>query len=43
MRKAAELGIDPTLIASRAVLSDLAHDWNKHEKELMKWQRDILG
>jgi ribonuclease D len=40
--KAAELGIDPTLIASRAVMSDLAHDWNKHEKELMNWQRRLL-
>lgn len=41
--RAAELGIDPTLIASRAVLSDLAHDWNKHAGELMKWQRELLS
>ena len=40
--RATELGIDPTLIASRAVLLDLAEDWNKHEKELMNWQRDLL-
>ena len=39
---AARLGIDPTLIASRAVLSDLAHDWDKHAGELMAWQRDLL-
>jgi ribonuclease D len=40
--RAKELGIDPTLIASRAVLLDLAEDWNKHEKELMNWQRELL-
>ncbi len=41
--RAAELGIDPTLIASRAVLSDLAHDWDKNAGELMKWQRELLS
>ena len=40
--KASTLGIDPTLIASRAMLSELAHDWQKHEKGLMKWQRALL-
>jgi hypothetical protein len=40
--RATELGIDPTLIASRATLSDLAHDWGKYERELMKWQRQLL-
>jgi ribonuclease D len=40
--KAAELGIDPTLIASRAVMLDLADDWNRHEAELMDWQRNLL-
>jgi ribonuclease D len=40
--RAASLGIDPTLIASRATLSDLAHDWAKHAHELMGWQRDLL-
>ena len=39
---AAALGIDPTLIASRGMLSDLAHDWDKHVGELMNWQRDLL-
>ena len=39
---AAKLGIDPTLIASRAVLSDLAYDWDKHANELMNWQRELL-
>ena len=40
--QAADLGIDPTLIASRAMLSDLAHDWDQHASELMPWQRDLL-
>jgi ribonuclease D len=40
--QAAKLGIDSTLIASRAVLSDLAHDWKLNEKELMNWQRQLL-
>jgi ribonuclease D len=40
---AAELGIDPTLIASRATLSDLAQDWQKYEGELMGWQRTLLA
>jgi ribonuclease D len=39
---AATLGIDPTLIASRGMLSDLAHDWDQHASELMAWQRDLL-
>jgi len=38
----ASLGIDPTLIASRSVLSDLAHDWDKHAGELMSWQLNLL-
>jgi ribonuclease D len=41
-RRAAELGIDPTLIASRSVISDLAHDWDKYAPELMNWQRELL-
>lgn len=40
--RAAELGIDPTLIASRSTLSDLARDWNRHAAELMNWQRTLL-
>jgi ribonuclease D len=40
--RATELGIDPTLIASRATLLDLAEDWSTHEKELMNWQRELL-
>jgi ribonuclease D len=37
-----ELGIDPTLIASRGTLSDLARNWDKHAGELMNWQRELL-
>ena len=37
-----QLGIDPTLIASRATLSGLAHDWDKHAPELMNWQKELL-
>ena len=41
-RRAAELNIDPTLIASRATLSALARDWEKHQGGLMRWQRELL-
>jgi ribonuclease D len=40
--RAKELGIDPTLIASRAMLLDLAEDWDAHQKDLMNWQRELL-
>lgn len=40
--RAAELKLDPTLIASRSDLSDLAHNWDKHSAELMSWQRELL-
>ena len=36
------LGIDPTLIASRGTLSDLARNWEKYSQELMNWQRELL-
>lgn len=38
-----DLGIDPTLIASRAMLVMLAKDWNSHQGELMSWQRELLN
>jgi ribonuclease D len=41
--KAGELDIDPTLIASRSTLSDLAHDWQRYEGELMGWQKKLLA
>jgi ribonuclease D len=37
------LGIDPTIIASRSVLGDLARDWDQHAPELMNWQRNLLA
>ncbi|HEV2392810.1 MAG TPA: HRDC domain-containing protein [Verrucomicrobiae bacterium] len=40
---AADLDIDPTLIASRGSLSDLAHNWDKHAPALMSWQRELLS
>lgn len=41
--RATELELDPTLIASRGTLSDLARNWDKHAGELMRWQLDLLG
>ncbi len=41
--RATDLDIDPTLIASRAMLSDLAHDREKNLAQLMNWQRELLG
>ena len=41
-RHAHELAIDPTLIAPKSVLGDLARDWDKHAPELMNWQRALL-
>ena len=37
-----KLGIDATLIASRATLNDLARDWDRHAPELMNWQQEFL-
>jgi len=42
-QQALALGLDPTLIASRAVLSDLAHNWEKHHSGLMRWQQKLLS
>lgn len=41
-RHARELAIDPTLIASKATLGDLARDLDKFAPELMSWQRELL-
>lgn len=41
--QAHELGIDPTLIASRATLVQLAHHPDQHSGELLPWQRQLLG
>lgn len=40
--QARQLEIDPTLIAPRAMLGDLARDWDKNASELMGWQRELL-
>lgn len=40
--RADELGIDATLIASRAALLDLARDWDEHVGGLMTWQCELL-
>ena len=40
--RAKALDLDPTLIASRATLSALAHDWTGHLPELMRWQQELL-
>ena len=41
-QRSTELQIDPTLIASRAMLVLLAKNWDAHVDELMKWQRELL-
>jgi ribonuclease D len=41
--RALELDLDPTLIASRATLSDLAREWEKYSAQLMSWQRHLLA
>jgi len=40
--RAHQLGIDPTLIASRATIADLAHNWDATSADLMSWQRELL-
>lgn len=41
-RRAHELAIDPTLVASRATLVALAHDWERFAPRLLPWQCAIL-
>ncbi len=41
--RAAQLGIDPVLIASRQTLVGLAQSWHAHAPKLMTWQRELLG
>jgi ribonuclease D len=36
------LQLDPTLIAPKSVLGDLARDWEKYAPGLMQWQRELL-
>jgi len=42
-KRASELGLDPTLIASRSLLIGLAGRWDEHEQELLPWQRELLA
>lgn len=42
-RLGAELGIDPSLLGSRAVLEQIAEDANCAADLLLTWQREILG
>lgn len=42
-RQAERLEIDPTLIASRSVIADLAYSWDTHAPQLMSWQRELLA
>ena len=42
-RQAEELGIDPTLIASRAALVGLAGNWDEDDAALLPWQKELLG
>jgi ribonuclease D len=41
-RRASELGLDPTLIASRATLVQLARNGDAEPDELMSWQAELL-
>ena len=41
-KNAHNLAIDPTLIAPKSVLGNLARDWDKYSVELMNWQRELL-
>src|SRR5439155_21730137 len=40
--RAQELGIDPTLMGSRATRAELGRSWEKHAGDLMNWQRELL-
>jgi ribonuclease D len=40
--RATELSLDPTLIASRADMLQLAQDWDRFAPEMMRWQRQLL-
>jgi ribonuclease D len=42
-QRAAELEIEPTLIASKAEITALAEDWERGVAGLMTWQAELLG
>ena len=37
-----EIGIDPTLIASRSNMEGIAHDPDNAQEILLNWQRELL-
>ena len=41
-KHAHDLGLDPTLIASKSMIGDLARDWEHTSAGLMNWQRQLL-
>ena len=41
-QRAHELGLDPTLIASKSVLGELARHWDQAGSGLMNWQWELL-
>jgi ribonuclease D len=41
-KRATDLQIDPTLIASRSTLVLLSQDWNTYKRDLMNWQLQLL-
>jgi ribonuclease D len=41
-KRAHQLELDPTLIASRADLARLSQDWDEHAPNLMRWQHELL-
>jgi ribonuclease D len=41
--QASQLGIDPSLIASRSTLASLARDRDGNAAELMNWQKELLS
>ncbi len=41
--RAEDLGLDPTLIASKAKLVALARDWDAQMQQMMQWQRRLIS
>lgn len=41
-RAASRLGLDPTLIASRSTLVQLAADWDRYAPDLLPWQLELM-
>ncbi|HNQ74878.1 MAG TPA: HRDC domain-containing protein [Verrucomicrobiota bacterium] len=41
-RAAHALGLEPSIVANRTVLGELARDWDRYAPQLMNWQRALL-